>query len=135
VIVDKIWKLTNTVKVGLAPRSSHSQKQATFPDKVCFYSPPGKRTENTNTGEGGKKVRTTSDDAGGKSVSEKSKSTKENVRVRTPQVGNLVRHGQVATPFFCVSHTFLCVSHTNTLAVPLRLQNLVDKHPGLTMSN
>ena len=37
----------------------------------------GKRTEETNTGEGvkGKKVRTTSDDAGGKSVSEMSKST------------------------------------------------------------
>ena len=64
-IVDKtqVWKLTNVVRVGLAPRSSHSQRQDTFPDN--------------NTGEGvkGKKVRTTSDDAGGKSVSEKSKST------------------------------------------------------------
>ena len=29
-IVDKIWKLTNVVRLGLAPRSSHSQRQATF---------------------------------------------------------------------------------------------------------
>ena len=26
-IVDKIWKLTHTVRVGLAPRSSHTQRQ------------------------------------------------------------------------------------------------------------
>ena len=88
-IVDKIWKLTNAVRVGLAPRSSHAQRQATFPDNVCSYSPPvtvchyenlttfcfssfffkpqetaramGKRAEKTNTGEGGKgtKVRNT----------------------------------------------------------------------------
>ncbi len=38
--VDKIWKLTNVVRVRLAPRSSHSQRQATFPDNVCSYSPP-----------------------------------------------------------------------------------------------
>ena len=38
-IVDKIWKLTNVVRVGLAPRSSHSQRQATFQDNVCSYSP------------------------------------------------------------------------------------------------
>jgi hypothetical protein len=38
-IVDKIWKLTNTVRVGLAPRSSHAQRQDTFPDNVS-YSPP-----------------------------------------------------------------------------------------------
>jgi hypothetical protein len=37
-IVDKIWKLTNTVKVGLAPRSSHSQRQATFQDNVCSWA-------------------------------------------------------------------------------------------------
>ena len=36
-IVDEIWKLTNAVRVGLAPRSSHSQRQATFPDNVCSY--------------------------------------------------------------------------------------------------
>ena len=83
-IVDKIWKLTNAVRVGLAPRSSHSQRQATFPDHVCSYFRPvtvchtvnilllfvslhffqpqqtgatramGKRAGNTNTGEGDK---------------------------------------------------------------------------------
>jgi hypothetical protein len=40
IIVDKIGKLTHEVRVGLAPRSSHSQRQATFPDNVCSYSPP-----------------------------------------------------------------------------------------------
>ena len=39
-IVDKIWKLTYVVSVRLAPRSAHSQRQATFPDNVCYYSPP-----------------------------------------------------------------------------------------------
>jgi hypothetical protein len=82
-IVDKIWKLTNVVRVGLAPRSSHSQRQATFSWNF-FFKPQatwaramGKRAGNTNTAEGvkGKKVNTTSDDAGGKSASEKSKST------------------------------------------------------------
>jgi len=29
-IVDKVWKLTNTVRVGLDPRSSHAQRQLTF---------------------------------------------------------------------------------------------------------
>ena len=53
-IVDKVWKLTNTVRVGLDARSS------------------------TNTGEGGKgkRGRTASDDAGGKSLSETSKSAR-----------------------------------------------------------
>jgi hypothetical protein len=37
-IVDEIWKLTNVVRVRLAPRSSHSQRQTTFPDNVCSYS-------------------------------------------------------------------------------------------------
>jgi hypothetical protein len=36
---DKIWKLTNTVRVGLAHRSSHSQRLSTFPDNVCSYFP------------------------------------------------------------------------------------------------
>jgi hypothetical protein len=41
-IDDKIWKLTNIVRVELAPRSSHvqSRRQATFPDNVCSYFPP-----------------------------------------------------------------------------------------------
>jgi hypothetical protein len=39
-IVDKVWKLTNTVRVGLDARSSHSQRQSTFPDNVCSYCPP-----------------------------------------------------------------------------------------------
>ena len=42
-IIDKIWKLTNTlnaVRVELAPRSSHAQRQATSPDNVCSYSLP-----------------------------------------------------------------------------------------------
>jgi len=32
-IVDQIWKLTNEVRARLAPRSSHSESQATLPDK------------------------------------------------------------------------------------------------------
>ncbi len=39
-IVDKVWKLTNTVRVGLDDRSSHAQRQSTFPDNVCSYCPP-----------------------------------------------------------------------------------------------
>ncbi len=39
-IVDKVWKLTNTVRVGLDARSSHTQTQSTFPDTVCSYCPP-----------------------------------------------------------------------------------------------
>ena len=40
--VDKIWKLTNVVRVRLAPRYSHSQRQSTFLKCVnmCSYSPP-----------------------------------------------------------------------------------------------
>ena len=33
-IVDKTWKLTNTVMVGLYDRSSHTQRQTTFEDNV-----------------------------------------------------------------------------------------------------
>ncbi len=36
-IVDKVWKLTNTVRVGLDARSSHAQTQSSFPDTVCSY--------------------------------------------------------------------------------------------------
>jgi hypothetical protein len=39
-IVDKVWKLTNTVRVGLDARSSHAQTQSTFPDNVCSCCPP-----------------------------------------------------------------------------------------------
>ena len=39
-IVDKVWKLTNTVRVGLDARSSHVKIQSTFPDNVCSYCPP-----------------------------------------------------------------------------------------------
>ena len=39
-IVDNVWKLTNTVRVGLDARSSHAQRQSTFPDNVCSYCPP-----------------------------------------------------------------------------------------------
>jgi hypothetical protein len=39
-IVDKVWKLTNTVRVGLDDRSSYTQRQSTFPDNVCSYCPP-----------------------------------------------------------------------------------------------
>jgi hypothetical protein len=39
-IVDKVRKLTNTVRVGLDARSSHAQRQSTFPDNVCSYCPP-----------------------------------------------------------------------------------------------
>ena len=39
-IVDNVWKLTNTVRVGLDARSSHTQRQSTFPDNVCSYCPP-----------------------------------------------------------------------------------------------
>ena len=39
-IVDKVWKLTNTSRVGLDAPSSHTQRQSTFPDNVCSYCPP-----------------------------------------------------------------------------------------------
>ena len=39
-IVDIVWKLTNTVRVGLDDRSSHTQRQSTFPDNVCSYCTP-----------------------------------------------------------------------------------------------
>ncbi len=39
-IVDNVWKLTNTVRFGLDSRSSHAQRQSTFPDNVCSYWPP-----------------------------------------------------------------------------------------------
>jgi hypothetical protein len=39
VIVDKIWISTNTVRVGLTPRSTPTHRQETFPDNVCSYSP------------------------------------------------------------------------------------------------
>jgi hypothetical protein len=39
-MVDKVWKLTNTFRVGLDDRSSHSQRQSTFPDNVYSYCPP-----------------------------------------------------------------------------------------------
>ena len=92
-IVDKVWKLTNTVRVGLDARSSHAQTQSTLPDTVCSHCPPchgvfhyenlttflkkiskkimEKRNEKSNTGEAGKdkRGRTVSDDAGGKSLS------------------------------------------------------------------
>jgi hypothetical protein len=83
-IVDNVWKLTSTVRVGLDARSSHGKRQSTsttFPDNVCSYCPPChgvshtmkiyyffvffkkkfhprakmvKRNDKTNTGEGGK---------------------------------------------------------------------------------
>ena len=39
-IVDKIWKLTNSVRVGLTPRSSPTERQVTFSENVCSYFPP-----------------------------------------------------------------------------------------------
>ena len=76
-IVDKIWKLTNVVRVGLDPRSSYSQRQATFPDNVCssWWAYEYGR---------GNKARTTSDDAGGPSVSENSciKSLSEDASIK-----------------------------------------------------
>jgi hypothetical protein len=39
-IVDKVWELTNTVRVGLDPPSSHAQRQTTFPDECVLLSPP-----------------------------------------------------------------------------------------------
>ena len=39
-IVDKVWKLTNTIRVGLDVRSSHTKRQSTFSDNVCSYWPP-----------------------------------------------------------------------------------------------
>ena len=70
-IVDKLWKLTNTVRVGLDPRSSHGQTQSTFPDT--------KRNAKSNTGESvkDKRGRTVSDHAGGKSLSDTSMSEGE----------------------------------------------------------
>jgi hypothetical protein len=97
-----VWKLTNTVRVGLDARSSHGQRQSTFPDNVCCYCPPVtvchtvkigllfsflkknsiprtkmvKRNDKTNTGEGDKdkKGRTVLNDTGGKSLSDTSTS-------------------------------------------------------------
>jgi hypothetical protein len=83
-IVDNVWKLTNTVRVGLDARSSHAQRRSTFPDNVCSYfnnntiprAKMVKRNDKMNTGEGGKgkKGRTVSDDAGGKYLSDTSTS-------------------------------------------------------------
>ena len=100
-IVDKGWKLTSTVRVGPDDRSSHPQRQSTFPDNMCSYYPlcygvshcenwttffkkknsiprakMVKRNDKMNTGEGGKgnKGRTVSDDSGGKSLSDTSTS-------------------------------------------------------------
>ncbi len=66
-IVDKVWKLTNTVRIRLDPRSSHAQRQSIFPDIFFwkfFFNPQktiesvrakmGKSDEKTKTGEGGK---------------------------------------------------------------------------------
>ena len=39
-IVDNVWKLTNTVRVGLDARSSHAQRHSSFPDNVCSCCPP-----------------------------------------------------------------------------------------------
>jgi hypothetical protein len=39
-ILDNVWKLTNTVRVGLDARYSHTQRQSTFPDNVCSCCPP-----------------------------------------------------------------------------------------------
>ena len=96
-IVEKVWKLTNTVRVGLDPRSSHTQRQTTFPDECVLLLPPlsrcvalkiwllfvfleffwppkkllvqmGKRDEQTNTGEGGKGKRVRTTSDDGSSV-------------------------------------------------------------------
>ena len=72
-IVDKVWKLTNTVRVGLDARSSHAQRQSTFPDNVCSYCPPChgvSQYENLTTflffwNFFSKRGRTVSDDEGG----------------------------------------------------------------------
>ena len=72
-IVDKVWKLTNTVRVGLDARSSHAQRQSTFPDNVCSYCPPCHGVlhyENLTT------FLSVSDDAGGKSLSDTSTSAR-----------------------------------------------------------
>jgi hypothetical protein len=40
-IVDKVWKLTNTVRVGLDSHTQrHTQRQSTFPDNVYSYCSP-----------------------------------------------------------------------------------------------
>ena len=72
-IVDNVWKLTNTVRVGLDARSSHVRRQSSIPRAKMV-----KRSDKTNTGEGGKgkKSRTVSDDSGGKSLSDTSTSAR-----------------------------------------------------------
>jgi hypothetical protein len=37
---NKVWKMTNTERVGLDPRSSHTQRQTTFPDECVLLFPP-----------------------------------------------------------------------------------------------
>jgi hypothetical protein len=79
-IVDKVWKLTNTVRFGLDDRSSHTRdnplSRIMCPSVSCKMK---KRNEKTITGEGGngKRSRTVSDDAGGKSLSDTSTSARE----------------------------------------------------------
>jgi hypothetical protein len=49
-IVDKIWKLTNAVRVGLNPRSSHTHTQATSQDtRNCSDLAMSKRAEKKST--------------------------------------------------------------------------------------
>jgi hypothetical protein len=93
-IVDKLWKLTNTVRVGLDVRSSvtpHTHRDNPLsrimcapiaPVVVCYTLKFASQNEQeewkTNTGEGrkGKRGRTVSDDTGGKSLSDTSTSTR-----------------------------------------------------------
>ena len=94
-IVDKVWKLTNTVRIGLDVRSSHAQTQSTFPDTVCSYCPPwGEAVKD-------KRGRTASDDTGGKSLSDTSTSAGEKSTVIRTSV-NIFEVSKIDKPQYFV---------------------------------
>ena len=87
-IVDKVWKLTNTVRVGLDARSSHTQRQSTFPDNVCSYciylfalwrGCQRQKGQDYSDDVGGKSLSDTSTSARGKCVGENSTGGKSGV--------------------------------------------------------
>ncbi len=149
-ILDKVWKLTNTVRVGLDARSSHTQRQSTFPDHVCSYCPPChvvSHYENLTTFLIFWKFFSIpiSDDVGGKSLSETYKSVwticgweihRFEINCDTHQCEHIwgVQERQVVILRWCSdyllshwrthTHTLSFVStHTNTSEVLFNLQH------------
>jgi hypothetical protein len=112
---NKVWKMTNTERVGLDPRSSHTQRQTTFPDECVLLFPPCHVVSHLKNdwllfvfleiffwpipAERVTKVKGSGlprmSRVGNLWVRSLSPRV-ENVWVRTPQVGNLVWYGAVA---------------------------------------